>query len=525
MSQKLYFGDLVFEDDLVFAHTGNQKKIKFSKHERALLALFISHPGKLLTRDMLLNAVQHTEAETFDRNIDYLISRLRRKLNDSAHQSQFVATQYGEGYIWVAKQRFKPPLISKKIYLSIGPIYGLTRAKEKNESAVTFASDLMRALQDKFGKLRRIDLLPSTDSENIEYHHKARYALELSFLTLNDPLTCSLVVFNRKIGQILATFRYLFQQNFLPEQHLKSVAELAEEIKEKIVNAQIFRHDEQSALDTDPLPVGLYKAAKLFSPDEEKINEVEIKLRQHLREAPQASRAAILLATNIHSQICIGKFNDIESLEKEISSLILNHLDGIKGDALYLSAAAERLYELGQHELGETLAQKALELDPSLAACNMAIGRILILQGYIHKGLAYYDHCLEMTRKDSTFYHLLQLRKCIAYKALGDQNKVLELTNYLLDKELTSFRKNGLKFSFLADEHKSSIPELNSIATSKQDVLYYLKVLHYAAAKPFSHQQHRENILGGAVRLFTDCYGAELVPESIKLSVPNLFLS
>jgi len=103
MSQVHGFGNLVFEADCVFAYTRDQVKIKFSKHEGSLLRYFIARPNKLLTRAMLLQCVQNAEADTIDRNIDYLHSRLRRKLGDSSCNPQYIATQYGEGYLWIAK--------------------------------------------------------------------------------------------------------------------------------------------------------------------------------------------------------------------------------------------------------------------------------------------------------------------------------------------------------------------------------------------------------------------------------------
>lgn len=38
-----------------------------------------------------------------DSNVDYLINRLRQKLSDEARQPRFIATRYGEGYVWIAE--------------------------------------------------------------------------------------------------------------------------------------------------------------------------------------------------------------------------------------------------------------------------------------------------------------------------------------------------------------------------------------------------------------------------------------
>lgn len=49
---------------------------------------------------------------------------MRRKLNDDPKNPRFIATRYGEGYIWVAKAASERPLASGA-YVVVGPIRGL----------------------------------------------------------------------------------------------------------------------------------------------------------------------------------------------------------------------------------------------------------------------------------------------------------------------------------------------------------------------------------------------------------------
>src|SRR6266849_5450844 len=50
------------------------------RSEFALLAAFLRAPGRALSREQLLNAVSGRRAEAFDRSIDVLVGRLRRKI-------------------------------------------------------------------------------------------------------------------------------------------------------------------------------------------------------------------------------------------------------------------------------------------------------------------------------------------------------------------------------------------------------------------------------------------------------------
>ena len=51
----------------------------------------------------LLDAIAGSGSVGTDRSIDFLINRLRAKLGDSARSPTMIATQYGEGYIWIAR--------------------------------------------------------------------------------------------------------------------------------------------------------------------------------------------------------------------------------------------------------------------------------------------------------------------------------------------------------------------------------------------------------------------------------------
>src|SRR5438105_8653935 len=65
-----------------------------------LLSVFISQPQRTLSRDRLLELTQGQSAEPFDRSIDILISRLRRKLGDSSGSSKMIVTVRGGGYMF-----------------------------------------------------------------------------------------------------------------------------------------------------------------------------------------------------------------------------------------------------------------------------------------------------------------------------------------------------------------------------------------------------------------------------------------
>jgi two-component system OmpR family response regulator len=67
-----------------------------------LLRVFLDRPGRVLSRDQLLDLTQGRDADPLDRSIDVLVSRLRRKLGD-APPFRLVKTVRNGGYQFTAR--------------------------------------------------------------------------------------------------------------------------------------------------------------------------------------------------------------------------------------------------------------------------------------------------------------------------------------------------------------------------------------------------------------------------------------
>ena len=78
--------------------------VALSAGEFGLLRAFAERPGRVLTRDQLLEAARGSEADVFDRAMDVQISRLRKKLDDGSGR-ELIATIRGEGYRFDARVR------------------------------------------------------------------------------------------------------------------------------------------------------------------------------------------------------------------------------------------------------------------------------------------------------------------------------------------------------------------------------------------------------------------------------------
>jgi len=77
--------------------------VPLSGAEYRLLNVLLAHPNRILNRDQLLDLTQGRESDPFDRSIDVLISRLRRRLGDDPKTPNIIKTVRGEGYILSVK--------------------------------------------------------------------------------------------------------------------------------------------------------------------------------------------------------------------------------------------------------------------------------------------------------------------------------------------------------------------------------------------------------------------------------------
>lgn len=73
--------------------------VPLSGAEFRLLRVFLDHPQIILSRDQLLELVSGRETIPFDRSIDVLIGRLRKRLNDDGKEPMLIKTVRGAGYI------------------------------------------------------------------------------------------------------------------------------------------------------------------------------------------------------------------------------------------------------------------------------------------------------------------------------------------------------------------------------------------------------------------------------------------
>jgi two-component system phosphate regulon response regulator OmpR len=78
----------------------NGAEVDLSSAEFDLLRVFAERPGRVLSRDVLLDLLKGYERDPFDRTVDIRVGRLRRKIEPDSANPVFIRTVRGEGYLF-----------------------------------------------------------------------------------------------------------------------------------------------------------------------------------------------------------------------------------------------------------------------------------------------------------------------------------------------------------------------------------------------------------------------------------------
>src|SRR5262249_19304512 len=82
---------------------GNGREVRLTRAEAALLGAFVASPCQVLSRDQLRRAVVGQGVEPYDRSVDMLVARLRRKIELCSNAPRFILTVPGVGYKFAAR--------------------------------------------------------------------------------------------------------------------------------------------------------------------------------------------------------------------------------------------------------------------------------------------------------------------------------------------------------------------------------------------------------------------------------------
>ena len=94
---------LRFDARELINHDGH--RCELTNQEFRLLEVLVRHPQQVWTREQLIEQTRSLDTDVFDRTIDVLILRLRRKIEPNPKLPQYICTERGQGYVFTAPVR------------------------------------------------------------------------------------------------------------------------------------------------------------------------------------------------------------------------------------------------------------------------------------------------------------------------------------------------------------------------------------------------------------------------------------
>lgn len=566
MEDRICFGSWRFASDLRSAnHVTASGEIRFTRAEQALLAAFVRGGSRVLGREQLLDAVSGIDSDVSDRRVDFTINRLRRKLKDSARQPTYIATEYGEGYRWIA-ERVVTQRSSSGAFIVVGPVRGLHLAGQLAQPGWAFIEELAQEISQRTERHHAIKLDVDCPPADTFVDDPPRFAVVLNFVsTPGEALDCAITVKQFRAGTILKVTRIRVCSS---DPRAPSGQPLAKRVAADIVDEtwrELNRVDDGAATpDEELLSVRLHRTALLFSNEQKRYEQIERRLealkhkhpvnygavsellderlsinvratednerrlRERLRERPDDHESAILLATTLHIRYLVGGYVMLAQADRrprdetEIESLVTASLPHIQDNGILVLSAAHLLYFInrGHQQLALNLAETAFETTTAFAVAFATLGQLRMWEGRIDEAVALYDEGLSLAPPDTHFYRRLLIFKCQALAATGDRGAEGATATELIKSAPTAGTYIGLFFA-ASDENNLRL-HLQSTLTRMDQRRARAEALfaHYTCARLFRLKLHRQNLLHRPLSLLVDRFGPRCIPDEVRADAP-----
>jgi len=95
-SDSAYLGIELDED--LYRATINGKPLELTPVEFRLLSVLFKHPGRVFSRDQLMDRVYPDDRAVSDRTVDSHVKNLRKKVSEQLPDEEVIRTIYGVGY-------------------------------------------------------------------------------------------------------------------------------------------------------------------------------------------------------------------------------------------------------------------------------------------------------------------------------------------------------------------------------------------------------------------------------------------
>ena len=502
-----------FDADFGAARDEEGREVRFTRSEALVLACLARQPERVLTRDQILDAMSGPGSDKADRTVDFLINRLRRKLGDSSTEPRFIATRYGEGYVWVGRRPVEPGGAA----IVVGPLRGIDALGPDGPRASAFAEALRAALAAEAGAGRRVALRPDHEAGADRATAAPETSIELSFLGQPDGLDCVIAVREGATGRMRNVRRH-------PVGEGAPLGDLA---------AALLAVAWQSLVDDDalhaPLPVAMHDAAGHPEGTRLSWHDNDRRLDALRQQSPNDPALMLMRAAHLHTKYVQHGWDlfrdgrdERAQDEDEMERLVLGALDYAQDrpDQAVLAAKLLHFLQRGYRDLAFDLAEGALGGCTAPAASHATVGQLRAFRGDMESGMDLLVEAAALCRHGSEPHAWVLAQLCQTALAAGGGRRLWKARADLVAIRPKS--RFGLEL-LLSDSTRPSLTARAAAAImSRRRATAILRNLWYFTGRLFEEPSHAENVMRPAVTLLRARLGPEVLPAEVARGLPGL---
>ncbi len=506
------FNSFVFHEDLLSARDLGGREITFTRAERTVLSTFMAHPQRLLTRNALLDAISGVGSDASDRNVDFLINRLRAKLGDPARSPRFIATRYGEGYVWVAE-----PAEPADALVVVGPVHGMGRAGAFAPVAARMLSELVQQLDAATSpdEAVRLDEQFSPKSPT-----RTRFSLEVSVFPTAEALQCALVLRQMPGGGVIGMSRLAVAA---PDEVTALVAGVVQQFRSLIWHRQALGMMDAPAAATPPLYVAMHEAGRLLTADTRSWLEGIEQVRASLAANPDDPVVRLMWGLSLYVQAIMGSDGqsspgaERNAIEDEIEAAALSALPAVADNPMLKLSVAKLLLFVarGHTAMAERLAEEAFEASTAFAASFAILGQARLMRGRLAEGIDLLERAAEMAEYGTEFWIYTLVVLC-GGKLAAEDRKGLRATLQKLHEASPQTLITVAPFCVPADEPLSPPGQAFISSLGPEGATRTLEYIFMTSVRQYEDLRHQGNVLRALAQRLQQTYGPDVVPPRIR---------
>jgi DNA-binding winged helix-turn-helix (wHTH) protein len=521
----LCFGALVLDETCLFARRDGET-IQFTRNERALLLAFTRNPRRLMRRSRLLDEIASSESGSSDRNIDFLVNRLRTKLGDNAKSPMYIATQYGEGYVWIASaspaDSTAAPSSAAPLnaFLAIVPALGPPEHRLSRQ-----ASSLIDQLRDMIAAGlsagREVVIAGNGVAAATDRLH---YLLQVSFHAESGRLNCAANLREMPSKRIVKAFGLP-----LDIANAASFTSAAALVSTGVIGAvRQALADASTGLGTpiDASPeTRLQNATSLLSVSNAKWLASGEQLRGEREQNPFNADTALQWCLHLFAGLVMtNPFNRLsqeerDRIESEIEATVLECLPAIEANPVLNLAAAKLLYFInrGHLELAEDLAERAFARTSDFAAALPILGQLRGTRGKFRDAIVFFDRGITMPDPAAGFVLHMQVLKCIALLAAGDRVALDAVAAVIdLSSDCPPDIARMIRLMIAPADRKLPAALAQALAAvGPSGAVGVIEYVYFTGARQLTSEQARASLMRGLVAHVTGLHGAQAIPAFV----------